>query len=516
MGNVKEEIIKKIELILKDFLSKNNITIKPTKKSIAFYKGNNSYPLAYKKLVNFSEWLESTNNINLFTMLSKLVECGLSKKIFGNENPLYIKDKKTLKEIRQKFKDEFNKTFSIDYEDLKLQIKKLESLKVFTVYKKKLILKNNLYSKLFNDDFNIQYVYTDDIVAKNMFLKCIRKINNEDSDYYFTYDFIPLKIDETVIKNVNNTYFFVKQNLSKFQMLDDIYNEIFKINEYPYKSIKKLNENISEELFLSEKTKNIIKFELNQNIEIIFPNETIEIKELDCDTYQSLLDKIQSYSKTFEKNILDGYNNFLEKVSIIIKDTENLEILYLIKEEPKKGITTYRDILAGSKKEYRELKSYGTLKYLKKEEIELKIENLILQKYIIRNDYKAMWGGYYTGLIINKDIINLIKKEKNLIENISDWKYFYEIIKKDLLDIETIKTIEQLPIIDINNVIDTINFFKEKSIPKDMDKELVLNFIVSKMDESVIPILSLNYNIFNLEKKGDKKSIKTLLKMFSS
>ena len=517
--------IKKKEPILRDYLLQN-ISIKPTKESICFYDNvdEKTYSLAYENLIELWKWLKCTKNIKVSNLLIELIKYDMPSSIFKYLKPCYIRNEKDLYEIEEKFEDNFSKIFGIDYKDFKIKIGILKSYDYYPTYKEEIISKNNLYSKVFKNDLNIKSVYKDDIIAEDMFFKCIRKLNDDDSDYYYTYFFIPLEINQNIIDKIRHTYFFIKNNRDSLSYLDDFYFFIISYNERYDRTIKELNE-LNEPIckmffpIRTEQCKIKFKFELNENISFIFPHKVIKLnlKDLKC-AYDSIYKKIERYDYKLLKNSskIIGYSEMLYNFKEIIMDKENLEIFILISELKNKEINIYSDILIGNitEKEYQELQSYATLKYLKKEKVEYRINYLIFENLLIEENLQLKMNKDVSNLLTPK-ILNLLKKEgqQNFINNISNWKSFYETIEKglDLELINFIKLVAPLPPIDIRNVMDTINFLKNKSTLNIQIEESLLDFIISKIDKSVIPILTLNYNILNLENNTNKELLNILI-----
>ena len=117
---------------------------------------------------------------------------------------------------------------------------------------------------------------------------------------------------------------------------------------------------------------------------------------IDC----SCKDKVLEY-EAIAKNYSEKYSKYAN----CFKDEINCTIIKLISSVEKKGLTTYCNILTGSKsaKDFISEECYGKLDYLTKKQVENYILNLINNNILVNMDRKASFG-WYTSVEISSNL----------------------------------------------------------------------------------------------------------------
>lgn len=160
------------------------------------------------------------------------------------------------------------------------------------------------------------------------------------------------------------------------------------------------------------------------NLDFNFNSSTMKVNSIVFSIYDDI-DKIknaisQGYKKDYEV-VMTRLDDAIMREKSIASDTELLEVLKVIKDSPKKGITTYVDILAGSDSpkmrnyDYNKLSSYGKFSDYTKKYITDKISLAIENNLVLKANFRASFGSY-TGLVLSdkaKDSLKAIKDNGN-------------------------------------------------------------------------------------------------------
>lgn len=234
----------------------------------------------------------------------------------------------------------------------------------------------------------------------------------------------------------------------------------------------------------------------------------IEDVEAGIEGYKPLL-KAEMERIIREHNIataerLSKYINMISMESIY-------PIVHVINESPKKGVTTYIDILKGvdtpkmKSSGYDKLKSYGALKNYTKSEISEKIQELKENQIIKVREFKASFGRY-EGLILSDDA-KLALERINFtgaiiaVKNSRPFETFDEFlakIEKASSDLERQSLIKRLEGINLEKGTDVhkvIKFIAESRNTYRTNEDLLFNILGKQIPLKYMPLILLNANL---------------------
>ena len=198
-------------------------------------------------------------------------------------------------------------------------------------------------------------------------------------------------------------------------------------------------------------------------------------------------------------------------------------IVHVINESPKKGVTTYIDILKGvdtpkmKSSGYDKLKSYGALKNYTKSEISEKIQELKENQIIKVREFKASFGRY-EGLILSDDAKLALErigltgtivavKNNRPFETFDEFLAKIEKASSDLERQSLIKRLEGINLEKGTDVHKVIKFIAESRNTYRTNEDLLFNILGKQIPLKYTPLILLNAN---LTKNQAQKSLMRL------
>lgn len=356
----------------------------------------------------------------------------------------------TLKEIKSTFKYYKQIDIVIDViavEELKRKFNDDCVETIYNRYKDIIEIRHPLFNVMFaKKDLNFNGdIYNKVITINNKLCQDITNIYmlNKRNVFEIMYEcrnVIKTTIEsnaQEIIDTLKNEdkYNNIEIDMFDYELINDIYSSKLKcnVNALYYDDNEYKLDSFDNEL-LKQELSNRIKQDIKEHQEML-----LKYKKLYWD--RELKAKTEAY------NIQD------------IK--EYATIVYLVGNERNKGITTYTNILLGSKSEYADNSVYGALKHLKSNKINSMIEELIDLNVLDRANKKASFGRYIAivkGGYYNENIAAKFQDGKFIGEDVvvnSDKKYVdAKNVVSQMSTMEFIKTLKDmdLTIINKNNI----------------------------------------------------------------
>lgn len=412
-------------------------------------------------------------------------------------------------DIEEKIKKKFDSAFNDNFKILIKEINKLATSEIKEIMD---LNKENICND-FNiiKNFSVLRRSTKEIkLNKTLFQMTIKDtFLTVKYDYFVkSEDKIVVILNEELLKEIKdtldflNTYKYINV-LSKFKKdyndIKSVYTKevetMFEKNKF-YTVMSQTDINNKMKIQLCDFKERFIK--INNNITIPF--------QLLMDNYNEAIARINNSKNNIVKNIYNKCMKEKEEFEAICDDFTGQCIIGLIKEFPKKGITTYVSILFGDNNNkmkqngYDKTKYYGKLNNLKKVAIEEKIRALININIIIESNYKASFG-QYTGLTLPNNYKisneNIKKIENNLVEkdrssfNIKDFIAELKILNDKKTFIENVKIIN-FRHEDINSIVSFI--INDRSVYRNEEK-LLITKLSSIIPKKYAAIFLMNSNI---------------------
>ena len=296
-------------------------------------------------------------------------------------------------------------------------------------------------------------------------------------------------------------------------------NEILNTLSY-VEGCKTINYNKFYRNRISEKIKiDLISGELKLN------DRCYNIQNIDLNEIKNIIDNIYADSiKETQNYIEDELNKRKEKFN----KAHIYDILNVVNDFPKKGITTYVSILIGESSskiksnDYDKTESYGKMAEYTTSYITNKIRELIKEDFIEENTYKASFGRYI-GLTLNSESKDYIDNYdmKNDLTNINnpseDIKCFNTLLHKlrtsssSRARVLLVKATESSISFERDNF-DKLLSFIEKDRALYREYEDVFNKCISKIvPVNYKPLFLLNSNFASGVNKKTLKSIYELM-----
>lgn len=394
--------------------------------------------------------------------------------------------------------------------------------------------KKNFFKFLNNEKYTIN-VNTDlikdlqflDRLKNNYFIIDKSITNISITNDLLTIAFTSLKNDKPII-NINKEFIkkidVTKSFLNEYKFIDVLvcfYNCFNKEkNEYINKVHKvivesKLSAVIDEKKIIDKVS--IQRIDLIENI-LFIDGIIFSFDEL-INGYDNILNMIKERFNIILKEVKKQCHDKKDKIKSTLTDAENNYIINLIKEFPKKGITTYVEILHGdnnakmSKYDYNTSESYGKLKSLKGITIENKIDELVKCKYINCCSFNASFGTYQ-GYVISSNIDEIINDMNDTIDKTIKESIPKEVnIKQFLNYLITLDDIEdylnKVNIIDFKHedILNIINFItNQRNLYKTCEKTFI-DKLCGIIPEKYSSLFLMNSN---LEKGVVSKTLKEI------
>lgn len=271
------------------------------------------------------------------------------------------------------------------------------------------------------------------------------------------------------------------------------------------------------------------------NNELKVDSDKYALKEVEGDYSEIIKQHIDSICSEAYASTLDSFNSKIKANKDRFSSPYVLDILSLIDEVSKKGITTYISILAGDRNskiinnDYDKALSYGKMSGCSKTFISDKIKELIKLNLIEEGYYRASFGGYY-GLTLsnaskkfiqNRDVE--IKAKSSSQEDIT-MNSLKELIEKLRMPSNQSR-MKSLLLVASNNkeissnkedIVSLLDFIKnERSIYKDYEN-FFIDKVVKMIDLKYKPIFLLNANMSTGVVKKTFNSIYEKMDMISN
>ena len=303
------------------------------------------------------------------------------------------------------------------------------------------------------------------IKNKDIFNLSIATSNNIISIKYNTFNGTTepvIGINKEKIKRIENTIIFLSENKFIKQIVS--FNKDYLKEKSNYlKNIKTeiKNQNITE--FMSLVTEGLIVPELELDVEkecFKYGVKFIKLTKINI-CYDKCIDEIKKDFNLLLEKVKKNCTDIRNKIKNTLKDIDNYNILKLIIDTSKRGITTYISILHGDEtskmleNSYNKLPSYAKLSHLKKNIIEEKINYLEDINCIHCSSCRTSYGSYMgysidsaiKKRILSVDVVTEVAIEKGEVsikellheiqgmENAGDYLLSVEINKIDHSDI---------------------------------------------------------------------------------
>lgn len=206
----------------------------------------------------------------------------------------------------------------------------------------------------------------------------------------------------------------VKSSIKKIakENIETIIEELEAVNKYDERDIKIIKKECKEYNFFTQKK----VFMCDEGISIFGLKRSLDCSKDEIDSI------IESHIKNEYIRIRNERTKLLDELLAAGEDAAKFlridlyaAIVYLVDDIKSKGITTYRDILAGActssknRQEFSSHKIYGYLSKYKKVEIEDYIETLIDKRLLARVNKRASFGNYdaiITGQMFKGDMLD--------------------------------------------------------------------------------------------------------------
>lgn len=342
-----------------------------------------------------------------------------------------------------------------------------------------------------------------------------------------TGHFIKVKNNEAELERIKNTESILDifcKNIESYSVLSDYIRDRITVHISNIEQDREMSvfDDINcKECYLNKVTQNIKMSPMSEDITIY--NKKYNLKDILEDTLEDIENEIDAALN----HVLNQVKHFCEiKIKAKKQKFEQeyvFEVLTVIDEFPKKGITTYVSILAGdndskiTSNRYNQSLSYGKMSDCTKVFITKFIRGLIGIGLIEESSYKASFGRYI-GLTLSKESKNYIDNHDitnvEYKEDVSAIKSLKELIEKLRSGITSLKSksiilslkYEEIEA-DKEDVQNVLNFI-EIDRPLYRDYEDCFVKAVSKIvPQQYKPIFLLNSNLSSGVVKKTLKSI---------